>query len=375
VKKERKIDPGQSVLIVSSKANFRANLRKRRKTTPKPSLPEKLPNDDHSVADESKRLDVPYRLAVNSRYLLDTLGQWVGPELSETRNVLVRPFKYLVFYEQEIRQFYQDLEAQVDAETDAEQGNGVAHATEDLDSGQETAKQAASRAKRERDEFRCVIEFMDRDMADIFDIKRQIIDKTLNEIAFEHLWQLFRPGQAAYQFPAQDHGGRCQAFRILHVTGGRACFDFGKQSFDPVRARDFNGESETEERCREIVRSSDNEITAFIIDCFSIDFDGHRVGPKPKRFAIQRYQGTRPIKILALYPAVLHPDDQQIQKQLQTRGRRFSELAPGVHKRYDGHTLRESNHVPSSYKNYLIDQAEVCSSFLALHHAAKADGQ
>lgn len=106
VKRERKIDPTRSVLLVSSKANFRTNLRKRSKTAPDPNTPAKTPKTDATAAvnaaiDAVKRLrlNVPYRLAINSRYLLSVLGQWVGPELSESNNVLVRPFKYLIFYE------------------------------------------------------------------------------------------------------------------------------------------------------------------------------------------------------------------------------------------------------------------------------------
>jgi len=360
VKKGRKIDLEQTVLLVSSKANFKTNLRKKRKasTAPKSSIVKKPAGTDQATC-ESTQLAVPYRLAINSSYLLEALGQWVGPELSETRNVLVRPFKYLVFYEQEIRQFGSDLELVYEqAEAEAKQGHEMPNG--DLVSSQETEREAADRAKRERDEFRCLIEFMDRDMADIFDIKRQIIDKTLTEIAFEHLWQLFRPKHIAYLFKAPDDARRCQAYQILHVAGGRVCFDTGKKcSFDAVRGRNWESGSETEERCRDIIRSSDHDITSFLIDCFYIDVDGHRVGPRPKRLIIQRYTGTRPIKLLPLYPAFLHPNMQEIQEKLLARGRRFAELAMGAHKRYDGDTLREANLTSRSYRNYVIDSAEV----------------
>lgn len=372
VKRGRKIDLEQSVLLVSSKANFKTNLRKRRKvnTAPKQSIAEKKPAGADHATDGSMQLDVPYRLAINSRYLLEALGQWIGPELSETRNVLVRPFKYLVFHEQEIRQYRSDLEltyeqADAEAHAEAESEQVRAMTNGDLDSGQETTKEAADRAQRERDEFQCLIEFMDRDMADIFDIKRQIIDKTLTEIAFEHLWQLFRPKHIGYQFKAQDDGSQCQAYQILHVAGSRVCFDTGKKcSFDPVRDRNWESESETEERCRDIVRSSDHEITSFLIDCFYVDFDGRRAGPRSKRFVVQRYNGTRPIKLLPLYPAFLHPKHQQIQQKLLARGRLFPEVAMGAHKRYDGDTFREANQTSRSYNNFVIDQAEVHSEVM-----------
>ncbi|EEU38115.1 uncharacterized protein NECHADRAFT_84360 [Fusarium vanettenii 77-13-4] len=336
VKKEGKIDPRQSVLLVSSKACVETNLRRKRPIAVKASAAKKTTVD--SVANESKQLDVPYRLALNSPFLLDAIGQCIGVNLAEAQNVLVRPFKYLVWNDNAV------------ARRDDEQS----------DTATEVVKATIDRAKRQRDEFRCLLEFMDRDMAEIFEIKRQISNKTLKAVAFEHLWQLFRPGSVAYRSVTEDGKIRYQAVRILHVTGGRVCFDSGKKcSFDPVRDRNWEPESETEETCREIIKSSDLETTSFLIDCFYIDFDGFRLGPRPKRFVIQRYKGTRPIHSLPLYPSLLHPEDHKIQEMLLTRGEQFIKLAPGAHRRYDGRTIRESNLTALPFNNFVINEAEV----------------
>ena len=377
VKKERKIDPHQSVLLVSSKANVKTNLRKKRPSALKASATEKKTADPGTKG--SGQLDVPYRLAVNSPYLLDAIGQCTGANITETQNVLVRPFKYLVWYEAEITQFVNELElAYVQAEAEAEAQADLEHDSRKIgfeddntaaarvgdgesDKGTETARETADRTKRERDEFRCLLEFMDRDMADIFDIKRQISDKTLKGLTFEHLWLLFRPGDIAYHFNIQDDDNRCQAYRILHVTGGRLCFDSGKKcSFNAVRDRDWVSESETDERCRDIIGSSDHEVTSFIIDCFYIDFDGLRIGPRSKRFVIPRYKDTRSINSLPLYPSFLHPNNQRIQETLLARGKQFIKLATGAHEKYEGNTIRESNQTTKSYHNFVIDDAEVC---------------
>ncbi|KAM7222208.1 hypothetical protein V8F06_002480 [Rhypophila decipiens] len=365
VKNGLKIDRAQSTLLVSSKSSFKTDLRKRRKlgTAQKSGTGDNKTTGADQATNKSAQLDVPYRLAINSTYLLKALGQWIGPELSETRNVLVRPFKYLVFYEQEIRQFCSDLELiydQAEEEAAADGKAGDEMPTGDPVSGQDTKRDAADRAKRERDEFRCVIEFMDRDMADIFDIKRQVTDKTLTEIAFEHLWQLFRPKNIVYIFKTPDDAHRCQAYQILHVAGGRVCFDTGKKcNFNAVSDRNWESASETEERCRNIIKSTDHEITSFLIDCFYLDSDGRRVGPRPKRFIVQRYNGMRPIKLLPLYPAFLHPNHQHIQETLLARGRLFPELAMVSHRRYDGPTFREANQTSRAYHNFVINQAEV----------------
>lgn len=374
VKKERKINPHQSVLLVSSKANVKTDLRKKRRSTLKASATGNGTADP--ATERSRPLDVPYRLAVNSPYLLHAIGKCTGTNITETRNVLIRPFKYLVWYEAEIRQFCKDLEldyeqAEAEAQADLEHSSqnlglkaaNIAAAIKDdekSDKETETLRQAADRAKQERDEFRCLLEFMDRDMADIFDIKHQISDKTLKELAYEHLWQLFRPGDIVHHPNAQDEGSRYQAYRIIHVTGGRVCFDTGKKSsFNAVRDRNWESESETEERCREAVSTSDHEMTSFIIDCFYIEFDGHRIGPRPKRFVVPRYKGTLPISSLPLYPSFLHPDNQRIQETLIARGKQFVELEAGIHKKYEGITIRESNQTTRNWNNYVIGDAEV----------------
>ncbi|KAK4204943.1 hypothetical protein QBC40DRAFT_75026 [Triangularia verruculosa] len=366
VKKGRRINLGQSVLLVSSVANASTNMRKKKLA----STLRKAGARSQAV-EEPGSLDIPYRLAINSRYLLSAIGECIGEQITEAQNVIVRPFKHLVTYEAEIRQFFSDLEstyeqAEADLEAHVASKNDMAPDTQSHDAKEKNLREVADRAKRERDELRCLLEFMDRDMADIFDVKRQISEKTLKEISFEHLWQLFWPGQIIYQFKTQDDASRCQAYQILHVTGGRVAFDFGfKAIFDPVAARKWDGDSETEERNREMVTSTKDENTSFIIDCFCIDFDGVRIGPKSKRFVMPRYAGTRPLELLSLYPAFLHPNNHQIQESLLARGRKFTELAMGTHKRYDGQTIRESNythpgvHIRGGYRNYVIPDAEL----------------
>lgn len=361
VKKGRKLDLDQSVLITSSKVNVKANLRKLRRE----SAIRKKKGESSQNAEVSQQLDVPYRLAINSQYLLHALGECIGEELTETQNVFVRPFKYLVGHEAEIRQFYADLEsaydqAEADAQAEVVQEKETSEDEISAETEHETLREIADRAKRQRDEFRCLIEFMDHDMADIFDVKRQISNKTIKEIAFENLWQLFRPGQTSYLFQNRDDHRRCQALQILHVTGGREVFDSGKKcSFDPVRDREWDSETESEERCRDIVKASDHESTSFIIDSFHIDFDGFRMGPRPKRFVISRYVGARPVKILPLYPSFLHPNDSQIQEILLHRGKKFTELATGTHRKYDGFTIRESNQTTRGFYNYVIADTEL----------------
>ncbi|KAL4738843.1 hypothetical protein BDV11DRAFT_215630 [Aspergillus similis] len=213
--------------------------------------------------------------------------------------------------------------------------------------------------RRERDELRCLVEFMDHDMRDIFEIKRAIQANTLREIAFEHLWQLYKPGDVIYR-TVQDDDSRRQAYRVLHVTGGRVCFDTKKLSyFDPVNYRVWDSESEDERRCRDAVRRSGAQMTNFIIDCFYLESDGVRLSPRPKRFAITPYSGSRPIASLPLRPLQFDPQKEVLEKQLVARGARFMEVAQGKHMEYHGNTIEESKHSQYRHRNHRIEAIEV----------------
>ncbi len=219
------------------------------------------------------------------------------------------------------------------------------------------AKEVVLRTRREMGELRCLVEFMDRDMQDIFEVKRQILNHTLKDISFEHLWQLYKPGDVVYRSSSQENSNRYQAYRILHITGGRVCFDAGKKSaLNPIRDRNWDSDSDNEERCRDVVRSSDAKMTGFLINCFYLDFDGIRIGPKPVRFAIRRYKGTRSVFSFTLHPGFLSLEH-QVQEKLIQRGARFMEIAIGTHKKYSGATIREANETVKHYLNFVINES------------------
>ena len=157
-----------------------------------------------------------------------------------------------------------------------------------------------------------------------------------------------------------------QAYRVLHVTGGRLVLDTTSTShFDPVYTRTWDEELESDEKAQEIIKSSPSHTTAFIIDCFSVDFDGSSLGPKSIRFVVPKYSGKRRVKAFEVCPSFFHPQQGEIYQAMVERGRRFTQLANGVHKQYSGTTLRESRELwqPSPFRmglaNYIIHDEEV----------------
>lgn len=91
---------------------------------------------------------------------------------------------------------------------------------------------------------------------------------------------------------------------------------------------------------------------SFVIECFYIHFDGVRFGPVNKTFYIPRFEKTKDIRALPIYPIQCDPDARNLQKRLEKRGSDFLKLSsPEVtaHRTYKGMTLdRNREQVRSS---------------------------
>ncbi|OJD18719.1 hypothetical protein AJ78_01256 [Emergomyces pasteurianus Ep9510] len=389
VKRERKVDIQENVLLVSSKANVRTQLRRQGRKISRMAEKKSSESGTEPTTDGHERLDIPFRLAINSTYLLDVLGQFVGESFSARQNVFVRPFKYLVAYESEIRQLLREAEivydqavcklgeiTQENAETAVavtDNGNGevetksghksTVHATQ-TDEVSDT-RIATLRARRERDELRCLVEFMDTDMHDIYDTKHRISTGDITEIAFEHLWLLYKPGDLVLSSSSDESQNSRQAYRVLNISGGRAFFDSGfKAAYIGLLDQIGDSDSENEEKCRDAIKCSGMDTTCLIIDAFSIDYDGTKLGARSKRFAIPPYKGTKPISSLVPFPLLPGPESDQIQRSLIQRGRRFVELVPGTHKKYSGSTVQEGNQTAKGYNNWMIKETELHSEIV-----------
>ena len=386
VKTNTGINSDLPILIVSSNGQGKVGRRSTgRGTIRQKSTPDNTFNDGDLPFGEISSLGTSYRLTINSKLLLNLLGDCTGMAFPEDRNVWLRPFKYLVAYEAEIRQALQDAEVNLarmevqpgpsDQEETTQDHHGGSVTSRKLTRGEgkfkagtmdfETHAIDASSAKAERDQLRCLVSFMDTDMQDILDVKRQIANQTLKEIAFEHLWLLYRPGDRVYSAKSPEEISTYQAYRVLHVTGGRSILDTANKSNFNDYDREWDFESETEERARDTIRSSGSHVTPFIIDCFSIDFDGDRLGPKPKRIVIPKYNGNRKVDAFEVCPLGFHPQRENVSRVLVQRGRRFTQLATGTHHSYSGTTLRESRDIWQQRTifqtplNYIIHDEEV----------------
>ena len=294
--------------------------------------------------------EVPDRLEINPPLLREDLLVATGIDLGE-KPVILTPFKLLVLYEQEIRhhlesreEIYKDLvdkarstyalKAQSESTTNKEASAYVkdnpllkttlteavivevmtarpaiiAEAAEKAfvaDKALATTLKPALTAEEEAqfdaetvlsiksardrvDYLRCVVGFIDNDLQDIRTLRRRITDSTLKKIAFDDLWHLFNPGELIIA----SNRGHYQAYRVLHVSGGRPLFS----SERPSGGDNDYKEPPAEESHKDWTRSD------FDIDCFSTCFDGEEIAPIPRQFAIAEFEGERPITSLAAFP-------------------------------------------------------------------------
>ncbi|KAM0794220.1 hypothetical protein BDR22DRAFT_895391 [Usnea florida] len=185
---------------------------------------------------------------------------------------------------------------------------------------------------RLRDELRCIVDFMDNDMKDIYSVQKDIDNGTKKVIAFDYLWQLFKPGDVVIEERAQK-----RAYIVLHVTGGRSL----TRSAQRFKTRDeFFPREVVQEKAAYLAKYPKS--TPFVLDCFYLDFDGTNFGPRPAKFMFKEYDGEKPIRSLEVFPARFDGSTKQTEKALIKRGKRFVKLAQVEHKYYSGSTIKES---------------------------------
>ena len=139
------------------------------------------------------------------------------------------PFKHFITNETPLRNRFRAQAALVEKLTKMrraiipQEEETAAYGTPNV-SSDDREEETLSAAVRLRDQLGCLIGFMNDDMKEIFEVKRQIDTGTLTRISFNYLWLLFKPGDTILSGTTQR-----RAYRVLHVTGGRTILDIGDQ--------------------------------------------------------------------------------------------------------------------------------------------------
>ena len=332
---------------------------------------------------------MPERIRIRSINIIKILNNIFKTKAKDYRMngavVMIRPFRALVHYNQEIRAKFAQLKEkfgddalQVQEDTNeakvSENQDKPAESQETPSTGQDKPTDSqdkpppANDAKEAKDETKstegndaieeeeytssltayqhlgCLIDFMDNTIQAKMDYLSGTQPRT---ISFNHLWYLFKPGDDVVG------QGRRQAYRVISITST------GHKVTPPWR----NWKRDESEPAA--------SITLF---CVYIDFDGKQLGPVSKSFVISKFDGEKAITALEVYPIRFAEsptatyqqarDDYSVtkddpkagfQQELIDRGKMFIDVASVKHMHYNGFTLEARDEVDSQV---MVDFAE-----------------
>lgn len=84
------------------------------------------------------------------------------------------------------------------------------------------------------------------------------------------------------------------------------------------------------------VNSCSESVIDYSITCKYVDFDGAQLGYSQASFNIERFEGTREITDLKIYPAKFHPSLPWLKEALVARGKLFASYAGPHYRAYKG---------------------------------------
>ena len=273
---------------------------------------------------KQKQPQVPERIRIHSRSILKILGGVSGETLSESGGpvVMIRPFKFLIYHEEQIRQKFNELKATFGDDDNTAATENAIHAdpqaqesnTDDKDQDELTTSAVAY------EQLQCLIDFLDKEIRPkILSLSGDTSAGQAQNVSFADIWYLFKPGDEVI-----DQGCR-QAYRVVGMASiGHRAISPWLNYYDQSKAK--------------------SEETPVTLHCVYVDFDGKTLGPVSQLFEIPRFDGERAITSLEVYPiryaklaAAATPS--AYRQMLIARGRMFLDVAGVKHMQYNGLTL------------------------------------
>ena len=259
-------------------------------------------------------ISIPERIRINSSCILNILGG-IDRNIDATGPiVMLRPFKFLVYYENQIRDSIRALEDQLDRPdttiltyqpveplineppSNTHKGRTVA---QDIESQQVTLQH-----------MRCLTEFINRYIKPtVFRLE----NTSHGKIQFRDLWYVFRPGDDIYM-PLQLSRGPVffdsimttpemfqnryhMIWRVTGTGGGRQNLSTGQRRHKSLKNFPFK------------------------VNCYYIDFDGRYFCPTTHTFSILPFEGERDILSLDFFPMRFWKDAQHTIKEHFNKGK------------------------------------------------------
>lgn len=308
----------------------------------------------------SGQAPVAERIRIHSIHIIKILEKIHGEPLTSGNYtspiLMIRPFRTLVYYGEQILQKFRELELEFGEKEEGvdttkatiiESSEQQDHDADDISRDKEQDEREEQKEEKKMDEdtgsavayqqMKVLIEFINTEIQEKMDY---LTGGRCQKVLFSDLWYLFKPGDEVIE------RSRRQAFRVLRVTS-------------PVHKailpwRDF--------------KASDSEGAPVSITCVYIDFDGKQLGPVTKEFIIKSFNGEKLVTSLEIYPLSFVKEDvgdnsnedgtKLFRQRLIERGRMFLDVAKVKHMHYNGNTIDTGDEVDSQV---VIDFGEAFS--------------
>ncbi|OMP81674.1 hypothetical protein BK809_0002667 [Diplodia seriata] len=255
---------------------------------------------DTSPSGDPEMKQLPERIRIHSSYLKQLLASVSGGQLSQPPDaplVMRRPFKFLLYEEETLRQHLSELE-----ETVSEPGD-----------------QAEAGETSSADELTLsylLLEFLD---LYVKPTQQQVIQK--QSVYFHELWFLYQPGQLLYS-RAKNYPQR--VWKVVQVTGGNR----------------FLRRYEPDDDAIEYKHSKTDTFGPLSLDCFFLAFDGVGFQPAYRRLEISHFHGLRDMSDLQIIPLEVAELRELINKEdLLLPRERYLECLDGSYMFYRGWTV------------------------------------
>lgn len=308
------------------------------------------------ASDSSSSTAIPERIRIHSKHIVQELERLRGKPLHTSSVVMIRPFRTLMYYEQEIRNNVKQLAANssdgtMDSVIPDQDRNPVLEQNPDEAYEQVESSDLDEAASFGYKDLNCLIKFIDNE---IQPRRQYLFSNNCKKVSFADVWLLFRPG---VEVISQD---RKQVYRVIGVTSSR------HRVVPPWQSLTSQQHDSTAEKL-----AKEEHVT---LHCVHVDFDGKNLGPVLSAIHLFRFDDDIPVTALPVYPLRLAEDPmsshltgiKSFRDRLTARGKIFLEVVGTKAMHYHGLTLDTRDEVDSQvvidFEQAFTSSEETCEA-------------
>lgn len=278
-----------------------------------------------------KRLSVgPQRILIHSEAMLHELRQTTKVLLRGSNIAMVPPFKLLIRNQDAIRSKLEELRQHADAahaDTPSPAVDDPRSIESDTESSTSDTETNSLVTYSRFDRLQCVHDLIQTDLVNYISLDGMARNGELNEILFEEVYQIFKPGDLILSATTGDD----QVFQVFSVTGGRVRLSKSRSPGSNQIPRMSN---------QAALDNVPGTCTDLIINSFIMGWDGEHIGPLQVNHALPYFAGKRRVADLQVYPIQFHKDSNGLLERLRARGRKV--VGCFGHKQYTGTSFQAS---------------------------------